>query len=374
MAHLAHIVESAHHAHRQPSPAEEDGDAFKSDDVTVEHTRLRPKRSASASVPNSPRSQPNNTLRSPSLSVPHSPKQRPSRGDTEAIDPQAADFVRTDSGFRSAWSYRDPEEERKSSRRSRRGSWTGASRSPTVDDSGGLWRRWVEIPLGLAPTEDGEQQPQQDNRVESPQSEHAELGPRTSSPEPHHEEPQTASGEGSGAAQQQHQDSGAGSPSRQGSTSLWPLPDPLKFLGLTRTQSMPHIGSRKTSRQNTQDSHGDNAETHANATQRWNALRQRLRQSSTAGGLSPLKGKRRSLVVQPSMAAEVDLNEELMAGPLALQILRMWFERDENGRRRVPVLLQHLKIRVSDSVHPLHGTHAVFRIEVGIFQFGAVVI
>ncbi|KAG8938111.1 Phospholipase D1, partial [Tulasnella sp. 408] len=126
---------------------------------------------------------------------------------------------------------------------------------------------------------------------------------------------------------------------------------------------MPHIGSRKTSRQNTQDSHGDNAETHANATQRWNALRQRLRQSSTAGGLSPLKGKRRSLVVQPSMAAQVDLNEELMAGPLALQVLRMWFERDENGRRRVPVLLQHLKIRVSDSVHPLHGTHAVFRIE-----------
>ncbi|KAG9048406.1 Phospholipase D1 [Tulasnella sp. UAMH 9824] len=362
MTHLAQIVESAHHAHREPSPAEPDGDTFQSDDVTVEHTRPRPKRSASASVPNSPRSQPNNTLRSPSRSVPHSPQQRPSRGDTEAIDPQAAEFVRTDSGFRGAWSYRDPEEERKGSRRTRRGSWTGASRSPTVDDSGGLWRRWVEIPLGLAPTEDGEQ-PQQDDRVESPQSQHAELGPRTSSPEPHHEEPQTASGEGSGAAQQQHQDSGAGSPSRQGSTSLWPLPDPLKFLGLTRTQSMPHIGSRKTSRQNTQDSHGDNAETHANATQRWNALRQRLRQSSTAGGLSPLKGKRRSLVVPSSMAAEVDLNEELMAGPLALQILRMWFERDENGRRRVPVLLQHLKIRVSDSVHPLHGTHAVFRIE-----------
>lgn len=127
---------------------------------------------------------------------------------------------------------------------------------------------------------------------------------------------------------------------------------------------MPHIGSRKTSRQGTQESHGENGgDTHAAATQRWTALRQRLRASSTAGGLSPLKRKRRSLVVPPSMAAQVDLNEELMAGPLALQILRMWFERDENGRRRVPVLLQHLKIRVSDSVHPLHGSHAVFRIE-----------
>ncbi|KAG8922064.1 Phospholipase D1 [Tulasnella sp. 417] len=363
MPHLAQIVESVHHAHQQSDPAESNGEGSHSNDTPVEHTRLQPKRSASASVPNSPRSCPN-TLRSPSLSVPHSPQQRASRGDTEVIDPQAAHFVRTDSNFRSAWSYRDPDSEPKSTRRSRRGSWTGASRSPTVDESGGLWRRWVEIPLGLAPPEDGEQ-PQEEERVESPQSEHGDLGPRTSSPEPHHEEPQTASGEGSGAAQQQHQDSGAGSPSRQGSTGLWPLPipDPLKFLGLTRTQSMPHIGSRKNSRQGTQDSHKENEDAHLNATQRWNVIKQRLRAPSTVGGLSPLRRKRRSLVVQPSMAAPVDLNEELMAGPLALQILRMWFERDENGRRRVPVLLQHLKIRVSDSVHPLHGTHAVFRIE-----------
>ncbi|KAG8968175.1 Phospholipase D1 [Tulasnella sp. 425] len=350
MPHLAQIVESIHHAHQQDDTTEANGDTHNPNDDNPEQPRLQPKRSVSASVPNSPRSQPNSTLRSPSLSVPHSPKQRTSRGYTEAIDPHAAQFVRTESGFRSAWSYRDPEEERKGSRRSRRGSWTGTSRSPTVEEGGGLWRRWVEIPLGLAPSESGEQ-PQEDGRVESPQTEHGELGPRTASPEPHEQEgPQNAPAESSSAAQQ-HQDSGAGSPSRQGSISLWPLPDPLKLFGLTRTQSMPHIGSRKNSRQDTQDSHAENGEAaHVAATQRWNVLKQRLRASSTAGGgFSPLKRKRRSLVVQPSMAAQVDLNEELLAGPLALQILRMWFERDENGRRRVPVLLQHIKIRVSDS-------------------------
>ncbi|KAG9016332.1 Phospholipase D1 [Tulasnella sp. 427] len=368
MPHLAQIVENAHHAHRNEDRHEPNGDTLHPDDAPNEQSKLKPKRSVSASAPNSPRSRPNSTLRSPPLSVPHSPKQKPARGDTEAIDPQSANFVRTDSNFRGAWSYRDPEEERKSSRRSRRGSWTGGlSRTNTVDDSGGLWRKWVEIPLGLAPSEAGEQAAAEGGQVESPQSEHGQdgLGPRTSSPEPNHtDESQTTPDEGSNQEKAQPK-SGAGSPSRQGSTSLWPLPDPLKLFGLTRTQSMPHMGgSRKNSRHDTQDSHGENNEAaQAAATQRWGALRQRIRAGSHAGGLNTFKGKRRSLVVQPSMAAEVDLNEELMAGPLALQILRMWFLKDENGRRRVPILLQHLKIRVSDSVHPLHGTHAVFRIE-----------
>ncbi|KAF8509648.1 phospholipase D [Hysterangium stoloniferum] len=59
----------------------------------------------------------------------------------------------------------------------------------------------------------------------------------------------------------------------------------------------------------------------------------------------------------------VNITDELIAGGLSSLILRMWFERDENGARRIPVLLHRLRIRVSDSLHPLHGTKTVFRIE-----------
>ncbi|KAG8706505.1 Phospholipase D1 [Ceratobasidium sp. 395] len=50
-------------------------------------------------------------------------------------------------------------------------------------------------------------------------------------------------------------------------------------------------------------------------------------------------------------------------GGLGVLLLQMFFERDDQDRRRVPILLHHLKIRVSDSINPLNGRHAVFRIE-----------
>ncbi|TCD69038.1 Phospholipase D1 [Steccherinum ochraceum] len=59
----------------------------------------------------------------------------------------------------------------------------------------------------------------------------------------------------------------------------------------------------------------------------------------------------------------VNITDELIAGGLSTLMLRLWFERDEKGHRRVPVLFHRLRIRVSDSLHPLHGHKAVFRIE-----------
>lgn len=59
----------------------------------------------------------------------------------------------------------------------------------------------------------------------------------------------------------------------------------------------------------------------------------------------------------------VNITDELTVGGLSALILRLWFERDERGRRRVPILLHRLRIRISDSLHPLHGSHSVFRIE-----------
>ncbi|KAI0771162.1 phospholipase D [Trametes elegans] len=66
-----------------------------------------------------------------------------------------------------------------------------------------------------------------------------------------------------------------------------------------------------------------------------------------------------SAVVSPN----VNITDELITGGLATLMLRMWFERDEKGHRRVPALFHRLRIRVSDSLHPLHGNKAVFRIE-----------
>jgi phospholipase D1/2 len=59
----------------------------------------------------------------------------------------------------------------------------------------------------------------------------------------------------------------------------------------------------------------------------------------------------------------VNITDELTVGGLSALILRLWFERDERDRRRVPILLHRLRIRVSDSLHPLHRSHSVFRIE-----------
>ncbi|TIA70455.1 hypothetical protein E3P92_03085 [Wallemia ichthyophaga] len=67
--------------------------------------------------------------------------------------------------------------------------------------------------------------------------------------------------------------------------------------------------------------------------------------------------------IQPRTGAEVDLVTECMYGMLPAVMLKMALDRDEHHSPRIPVFLHHLKIRVSDSVHPLSNTHAMFRIE-----------
>jgi phospholipase D1/2 len=60
---------------------------------------------------------------------------------------------------------------------------------------------------------------------------------------------------------------------------------------------------------------------------------------------------------------EVNITDELITGGLSNLMLGLWFERDDKGHRRVPVLLHRLRIRISDSLHPSHAQKAVFRIE-----------
>ncbi|KAG0148284.1 hypothetical protein CROQUDRAFT_41585 [Cronartium quercuum f. sp. fusiforme G11] len=44
-------------------------------------------------------------------------------------------------------------------------------------------------------------------------------------------------------------------------------------------------------------------------------------------------------------------------------MLKMAMDRDEHGQHRIPILMNYLKLKITDSIHPFHATHAVFRIE-----------
>jgi len=72
-----------------------------------------------------------------------------------------------------------------------------------------------------------------------------------------------------------------------------------------------------------------------------------------------------SILPGPSVVTShaVNITDELITGGLSTLMLRLWFERDEKGRRRVPVLFHRLRIRVSDSLYPYQRHSSVFRIE-----------
>ncbi|TFY72827.1 hypothetical protein EVG20_g164 [Dentipellis fragilis] len=89
---------------------------------------------------------------------------------------------------------------------------------------------------------------------------------------------------------------------------------------------------------------------------KWNKLRFLLPHVAGQAHKEPLG----SSTVVP---AGVNITDELIAGGLSTLMLQLWFERDEKGHRRVPALLHRLRIRISDSLHPMQGSQSVFRIE-----------
>jgi len=60
---------------------------------------------------------------------------------------------------------------------------------------------------------------------------------------------------------------------------------------------------------------------------------------------------------------KVNITDELITGGLSTLMVRLYLERDEKGRRRVPILLHRLRIRISDSYNPTEERRTVFRIE-----------
>lgn len=88
---------------------------------------------------------------------------------------------------------------------------------------------------------------------------------------------------------------------------------------------------------------------HERAQRRWSILRDRVLPDSTKNiGPNPSLG--RSTALASTMIASVPVTTELWAGQLPVMILKTWLDRDEDGRRAVPVLLGNLRFRVGDSV------------------------
>ncbi|KAF8458130.1 hypothetical protein BGX38DRAFT_1155973 [Terfezia claveryi] len=94
----------------------------------------------------------------------------------------------------------------------------------------------------------------------------------------------------------------------------------------------------------------------SNAYLKW----QKLKDSLKAMGRS----KKEESKVDREKSAE--LVAELTAGTPAVAMLASMFQRDEHGNKRIPVLLEQLKVRIVDSRPPGKGAsryHAIFRIE-----------
>ncbi|KAF8635992.1 hypothetical protein AX15_000154 [Amanita polypyramis BW_CC] len=81
--------------------------------------------------------------------------------------------------------------------------------------------------------------------------------------------------------------------------------------------------------------------------------------------LSHISEQRSSVDPAPPsiLANSVNITDELIGCGLSTLMLGLWFQRDEKGYRRIPVLMHRLRIRINDSLNPMHIHKSVFRIE-----------
>ncbi|TFK27984.1 phospholipase D [Coprinopsis marcescibilis] len=123
------------------------------------------------------------------------------------------------------------------------------------------------------------------------------------------------------------------------------------------SQHKPSSVAQTPNRQLSVDGSATASGTPGGARAKWGRLRSLLTGENGVGAPSPVP--KSSSAVPP----DVNIIDELITGGLCSQMMTLWFEKDEKGHRRVPVLLHRLRLRITDSLHPLHKTKTVFRIE-----------
>ncbi|GAA5922273.1 hypothetical protein JCM1841_001392 [Sporobolomyces salmonicolor] len=75
-------------------------------------------------------------------------------------------------------------------------------------------------------------------------------------------------------------------------------------------------------------------------------------------------GEKKTEAKQGASLTGHELVSELAMGVLPLVLVKMAvMDRDERGDHRIPILMNYLKLRITDSVYPFHDRHAIFRIE-----------
>ncbi|KAL9640056.1 MAG: hypothetical protein Q9164_000541 [Protoblastenia rupestris] len=74
-------------------------------------------------------------------------------------------------------------------------------------------------------------------------------------------------------------------------------------------------------------------------------------------------GQRRKAENTIDHAKSAELLAELTAGAPAALILASMFQQDEHGNKRIPILLEQLKVSITDSKHVDGDRHMIFRIE-----------
>lgn len=128
---------------------------------------------------------------------------------------------------------------------------------------------------------------------------------------------------------------------------------------LDESQTRPRHSAKWSSFRPSQDGDGEglrkeagrsgSPNAHERAQRRWSILKDRvLPDGNKPNGPNPGLGK--STALASTMIASVPVTTELWAGQLPVMILKTWLDRDEDGRRAVPVLLGNLRFRVGDSV------------------------
>ena len=88
--------------------------------------------------------------------------------------------------------------------------------------------------------------------------------------------------------------------------------------------------------------------------QRWRQLK---------AGLKMLGARKKEDATRVETAKSAELMAELLAGAPAALMFASMFQRDERGHKRVPVLLEQLRVKVTDSERDDEDKHATFRIE-----------
>jgi phospholipase D1/2 len=79
-------------------------------------------------------------------------------------------------------------------------------------------------------------------------------------------------------------------------------------------------------------------------------LRNRVLPGQGKGKSETAPGHNTVSALSSTAIASVPITTELLAGQLPVMMLKTWLDRDEDGRKAVPVLLGNMRFRVGDSV------------------------